>query len=76
MKLKKNYFKPNKQVCNPTNQSIYKREKDEHIKHPDCRSKKFISRKQFFQITEVGHDIDLLFSPIFSLIGPFETQKA
>ena len=40
MKLKKNYFKPNKQIRNPTNQSIYKREKEEHKKHPSCRSKK------------------------------------
>ena len=39
IKLKKSYFKPNKQIRNPTNQSIYKREKDEHIKHPSCRSK-------------------------------------
>ena len=38
---KKNYFTPNKQIRNPTNQSIYKLEKDEHIKHPSCRSKKF-----------------------------------
>ena len=37
---KKNYFKPNKQIRNPTNQSIYKREKDEHIKHPSCHLKK------------------------------------
>ena len=37
---KKNYFKPNKQIRNPTNQSIYKREKDGYIKHPSCRSKK------------------------------------
>ena len=40
MKLNKNYFKPNKQIRNPTNQSTYKHEKDEHIKHPSCRSKK------------------------------------
>ena len=39
MKLKK-YFRPNKQIRNPTNESIYKREKDEQIKLPSCRSKK------------------------------------
>ena len=37
--IKKN-FKPNEQIRNPTNQSIYKREKDEHIKHPSCHLKK------------------------------------
>ena len=40
MKLKENYLKPNKQLGNPKNQSIYKREKDEYIKHPSCCSKK------------------------------------
>ena len=33
---KKNYFKPNKPIGNPANQSIYKRGKDEHIKHSIC----------------------------------------
>ena len=33
---------------------MYKRENDEHIKHPSCRS--IISRKQFSQIAEVGYN--------------------
>ena len=46
---KKNYFKPNKQIRNPTNQSIHKREKDEHIKHPSCPSKKVYFQETILQ---------------------------
>ena len=48
MKLKTNYFKPKKQMRNPTNQSIYKREKDEHIKYASCRSEKVYFQKIIF----------------------------
>ena len=55
---KKNYFKPNKKIRNPTDQSIYKREKDEYISTLVVVRKKFISWKQLFQIAEVGYNID------------------
>lgn len=45
---KKNYFKPSKQIRNSTNQSMYKREKDEYIKHTSYRSKKVYFQETIF----------------------------
>ena len=36
IKLKKNYFKPSKQIYDPINQSIYKHTKNERVKPPSC----------------------------------------